>query len=728
MAELQTDINVKIKLGDEKTASGESNLPAIDKGSIVITKDTNRIYIDTIDDVPERIEIGENKQDKFADVTNPGICKVTMSNSGQTYFCNNSSDSGIYFDSSIRLLQGKGIKNNDDLVNKKYVDDETAKKQDKFATIEDTTNPYLILNFDSDGYVQTNLNINYPIIKDTSSQDKVKIDSKNFSIGETATGGVEFKAGSNNGDSFKITTGVMTNNAIPTIQFAPALNSSSDTGVVRLTGIAAPTADNDAVNKKYVDDNILDYISLSYAAGPSGNQETTSITADNSSTITLLNKDGIGIGISKGALAYIGPSNATLVGFNIDNSPIASEKYVNNSIATQISSVYKAKGSITNLTALPTPDKAHEGYVYNIESAFTTTANFVEGAGKVYSAGTNVVCINTTGTTYKWDVLAGMVDLSNYATKTDLSGKQDKFADLDYENNIVTNDKLVLTPNVDNAISELYFNIDGALDWKMGTKAVSAPYFKTKNGYIIANTSSMPPILMSNVTTQATTPIINFESAANNNATILRGIADGLNDNDAVNVSQLVKKQDKITVDTDLVVKTLTLPNTVQIKYSNVASIEGIQFSNIAGDNLVLRKVANGINNDEAVNVSQLNKKQDKFATVTTANTIQTVKIGDNLSIVTSPNFGYSQISSTKILALSGADSNFSYVSLRKTKLENNCDFDATQGYLRVRNDPLADDFAVNKKYVDDIKTELLNAITHPYTYDETTKELTLIL
>lgn len=35
---------------------------------------------------------------------------------------------------------------------------------------------------------------------------------------------------------------------------------------------------------------------------------------------------------------------------------------------------------------------------------------------------------------------------------------------------------------------------------------------------------------------------------------------------------------------------------------------------------------------------------------------------------------------------------------------------------------------AVNKKYVDDIKTELLNAITHPYTYDEDTKELTLIL
>lgn len=41
---------------------------------------------------------------------------------------------------------------------------------------------------------------------------------------------------------------------------------------------------------------------------------------------------------------------------------------------------------------------------------------------------------------------------------------------------------------------------------------------------------------------------------------------------------------------------------------------------------------------------------------------------------------------------------------------------------------PANNEDAVNKKYVDDIKTELLNAINHPYTYDETTKELTLIL
>ena len=50
--------------------------------------------------------------------------------------------------------------------------------------------------------------------------------------------------------------------------------------------------------------------------------------------------------------------------------------------------------------------------------------------------------------------------------------------------------------------------------------------------------------------------------------------------------------------------------------------------------------------------------------------------------------------------------------------------------YVTLSNiaNPTSNYQAANKKYVDDIKTELLNAINHPYTYDETTKELTLIL
>lgn len=109
-----------------------------------------------------------------------------------------------------------------------------------------------------------------------------------------------------------------------------------------------------------------------------------------------------------------------------NDTDVVNKKYVDDAITTQVSSVYKAKGSIADISALPTPDKAHEGFVYNIENEFTTTDQFVEGAGTTFPAGTNVVCINTTGTTYKWDVLAGMVDLSDYATKTELSGKLDK--------------------------------------------------------------------------------------------------------------------------------------------------------------------------------------------------------------------------------------------------------------------------------------------------------------
>ena len=88
---------------------------------------------------------------------------------------------------------------------------------------------------------------------------------------------------------------------------------------------------------------------------------------------------------------------------------------IDEKIATKVSSTYKAAGSI-NFASLPTPSAIEEGKVYNVSDAFTTDENFVESAGQNYPAGTNVVCINTTDGVYKWDVLAGFVDLSNYAT------------------------------------------------------------------------------------------------------------------------------------------------------------------------------------------------------------------------------------------------------------------------------------------------------------------------
>lgn len=87
-------------------------------------------------------------------------------------------------------------------------------------------------------------------------------------------------------------------------------------------------------------------------------------------------------------------------------------------INTAVASVYTPKGT-SAFASLPTPSKALEGDVYNVSDAFTTTASFVEGVGHKYAAGTNVVVVNDRGV-YKWDVLAGTVDLSGYVKADDI--------------------------------------------------------------------------------------------------------------------------------------------------------------------------------------------------------------------------------------------------------------------------------------------------------------------
>lgn len=92
------------------------------------------------------------------------------------------------------------------------------------------------------------------------------------------------------------------------------------------------------------------------------------------------------------------------------------DAYTKTEIDGMISSVYKPAGSVA-FASLPTLAAGVLGNVYNVTDAFTTTSDFVEGSGKNYPAGTNVVVVNT-GTSsspiYKFDVLSGFVDLSGY--------------------------------------------------------------------------------------------------------------------------------------------------------------------------------------------------------------------------------------------------------------------------------------------------------------------------
>lgn len=80
-----------------------------------------------------------------------------------------------------------------------------------------------------------------------------------------------------------------------------------------------------------------------------------------------------------------------------------------------LADVYKPQGSIA-YSALPaTPSASNYGYVWNITNDFTTDSRFIEGAGKEYSAGTNVGVIEQNGA-YYYDIFGAFVDLSNYAT------------------------------------------------------------------------------------------------------------------------------------------------------------------------------------------------------------------------------------------------------------------------------------------------------------------------
>lgn len=83
----------------------------------------------------------------------------------------------------------------------------------------------------------------------------------------------------------------------------------------------------------------------------------------------------------------------------------------------------KPKGSVA-FASLPALTAANLNNVYNVTDAFTTTADFVEGAGKSYPAGTEVAIINN-GTdaspVYKYSVYSGFIDLSDYWNQTNLT-------------------------------------------------------------------------------------------------------------------------------------------------------------------------------------------------------------------------------------------------------------------------------------------------------------------
>ena len=95
-------------------------------------------------------------------------------------------------------------------------------------------------------------------------------------------------------------------------------------------------------------------------------------------------------------------------------------------LASSISSLPSAivpKGTKAFSGLTPSTDlaAANVGFMWNISDAFTTTADFVEGAGVSIPAGANVYVANPSTGVYKYDIFQGMYDLSGYALKSEMS-------------------------------------------------------------------------------------------------------------------------------------------------------------------------------------------------------------------------------------------------------------------------------------------------------------------
>lgn len=94
-----------------------------------------------------------------------------------------------------------------------------------------------------------------------------------------------------------------------------------------------------------------------------------------------------------------------------------SETYNKDEVDGKLSTVYKPSGSYS-FESVPEPNSATIGCVYNITNEFTSDSRFLIPS-KTYPIGTNIVVVYSSGE-YKFDVLAGFIDLSPFYKKVDL--------------------------------------------------------------------------------------------------------------------------------------------------------------------------------------------------------------------------------------------------------------------------------------------------------------------
>ena len=151
---------------------------------------------------------------------------------------------------------------------------------------------------------------------------------------------------------------------------------------------------------------------------------------------------------------------------NTTNALSAAQGKALNDKISALGSVYRIKGSKTNISEVLALTDAKVGDAWNVTNAFTF-------GGKPYPANTNVVCLVATSASdhdeNNWDPIGGTVDLSPYARKTEVDQADDEI--WEQLNVAVSKDEIV-----NNLTST---NIDKPLSAAMGKKLQEEKLSKT---------------------------------------------------------------------------------------------------------------------------------------------------------------------------------------------------------------------------------------------------------
>lgn len=147
-----------------------------------------------------------------------------------------------------------------------------------------------------------------------------------------------------------------------------------------------------------------------------------------------------------------------------------------------LNGAYVVKGNSTFANLPATPTEAQAGFVYNVTDAFTTDARFVEGAGKKYSAGTNVVIVDNS--TYAAVTPAGSENPSTEGWYELKDGKYVLSTDTTVDAGKTYYAKTVL---VQYDVISTFVDVDGIEHDIADVAAMIAPKFNAANAYAIGD-------------------------------------------------------------------------------------------------------------------------------------------------------------------------------------------------------------------------------------------------